>query len=202
VAKRGTFHIHSVPYLYQKKGWKHTNITKQINAPPSLSNPIGYCGATGEYIYYYSTDKHIYQLYRNDPRYKFRINDITIQAQLSVEPVGDLIVWPLASTEHLFFRDIEGKIRELYYMPLVGWNHSNLTDRVSVPYVETCSDEKSKEVTPTNNKIKSQEKLDEDVQQIMLEFETSHISTPPIYPQLYPRKMPTSLSQVEIQVEY
>lgn len=132
--------FHNV-YVLQK-GWKHSNITKQINAPLALSNPVGYCSPTGEYIYYYSTDKHIYQLYRNDPRYKFKCTDITVLAQLSVEPVGDLIVWPLASTEHLFFRDIEGKIRELYYMPLRGWQHSNLTYQVSVPYVETCSDDK------------------------------------------------------------
>jgi hypothetical protein len=77
---------------------------------------------------------------------KWEVTDVSRLANVKLEPegicycilsnnLGDLLVWTLLGTEHIFFNTKNGHLHELYriydipYMPNTGWLHNDLSLR-------------------------------------------------------------------------
>eukprot|EP01119_Soliformovum_irregulare_P012470 TRINITY_DN3243_c0_g2_i3.p1 TRINITY_DN3243_c0_g2~~TRINITY_DN3243_c0_g2_i3.p1 ORF type:complete len:630 (-),score=224.00 TRINITY_DN3243_c0_g2_i3:377-2266(-) len=76
---------------------------------------------------------------------RWEINDISYALkEKNLRPQGDLTVWTLLGTEHIFFTTTNGHVHQMFrihdlpYVPKTGWKHRNLTLQSFSPLNEIC----------------------------------------------------------------
>jgi len=117
-----------------KSGWEIVNITSEYKLPMCRCTPIAFCTSTGlEYIYYYSDNGHIYQLYRNGAVTTWTLSDISELANATqFVPIGNLVCWSVLGTDRIFFTTENGHVIELFclhnvsYIWKAGWKAHDL----------------------------------------------------------------------------
>jgi hypothetical protein len=133
-------HIHEFVRPPDRDAWYSFDLTKTAAAPEAEGDPVGYTWAddASQHIVYRDTDGHIQQLYYKAEEAVWKHTDLTRDTEAPLAAGSpDAYTWDEDASQHVVYRDRDGRIQELYFKAEEGiWRVNDLSSVTGAPFAQ------------------------------------------------------------------